>query len=42
MAPILIDIPDELTQQLAPFQNQFSDLLTRLVATPLLGHYTIV
>jgi hypothetical protein len=38
MAQILIDIPDALAQQLAPFQSQFSDLFTRLVATPLLGH----
>jgi hypothetical protein len=37
MAQILIDIPDTLAQQLAPFQSQFSDLFTRLVATPLLG-----
>ncbi len=36
MAQILIDIPDELAQQLAPFQGQFSELFTRLIATPLL------
>jgi hypothetical protein len=34
MAQITIDIPDDLAQQLAPFQNQFSDLFTRLIATP--------
>ena len=37
MAQIAIDIPDELAQQLAPFQSQFSDLFTRLIATTLLG-----
>ena len=37
MAQITIDIPDELAQQLAPFQSQFSDLFTRLIATTLLG-----
>jgi hypothetical protein len=37
MAQITIDIPDDLAQQLAPFQSQFSDLFTRLIATPLLG-----
>ncbi len=36
MAQITIDIPDELAQQLVPFQSQFSDLFTRLIATPLL------
>ncbi len=36
MAQILINIPDELAQQLAPFQGQFSELFTRLIATPLL------
>jgi hypothetical protein len=36
MAQILIDIPDELAQQLAPFQGQFSELFTRLIAAPLL------
>lgn len=38
MAQITIDIPDDLAQQLAPFQSQFSDLFTRLIASPLLGH----
>ncbi len=33
MAQITINIPDELAQQLAPFQSQFSDLFTRLIAT---------
>jgi hypothetical protein len=37
MAQITIDIPDDLAQRLAPFQNQFSDLFTRLIATTLLG-----
>lgn len=36
MAQITIDIPDELAQQLAPFEGQLSDLFTRLVASPLL------
>jgi hypothetical protein len=34
MAQILIDIPDELAQQLAPFQGQFSEFFTRLIAAP--------
>lgn len=37
MAQITIDIPDDLAQQLAPFQSQFSDLFTRLIATALLA-----
>ena len=37
MAQITIDIPDELAQRLAPFQSQFSDLFTRLIATRLLA-----
>jgi hypothetical protein len=37
MAQITIDIPDDLAQRLAPFQSQFSDLFTRLIATTLLG-----
>ncbi|MEO1590258.1 MAG: hypothetical protein AAFU71_03085 [Cyanobacteria bacterium J06632_22] len=37
MAQITIDIPDDLAQQLAPYQSQFSDLFTRLIATTLLG-----
>jgi hypothetical protein len=40
MAQITIDIPDDLAQRLAPFQNQFSDLFTRLIATTLLGQTT--
>lgn len=40
MAQITIDIPDDLAQQLAPYQSQFSDLFTRLIATPLLGQPT--
>ncbi|PZU98118.1 MAG: hypothetical protein DCF32_20025 [Leptolyngbya sp.] len=40
MAQITIDIPDDLAQQLAPFQSQFSDLFTRLIATTLLGQST--
>jgi hypothetical protein len=37
MAQITINIPDDLAQRLAPFQSQFSDLFTRLIATTLLG-----
>ena len=36
MAQITIDIPDDLAQRLTPFQNQFSELFTRLIASPLL------
>lgn len=35
MAKITIDIPDDLAQRLAPYQSQFSDLFTRLIATAL-------
>jgi hypothetical protein len=41
MAQITIDIPDDLAQRLAPFQSQFSDLFTRLIATKLLEQPTI-
>jgi hypothetical protein len=41
MTQITIDIPDELAQRLAPFQSQFSDLFTSLIATRLLGQNTI-
>jgi hypothetical protein len=41
MAQITIDIPDDLAQRLAPFQSQFSDLFTRLIATTLLGNMQI-
>ncbi len=41
MTQITIDIPDELAQRLAPFQNQFSDLFTSLIATRLLEQSTI-
>lgn len=41
MTQITIDIPDELAQRLAPFQNQFSELFTNLIATRLLGQPTI-
>lgn len=37
MAQITIDIPDDLAQQLGPYQNQFSDLFARLMSTLLLG-----
>jgi arsenate reductase-like glutaredoxin family protein len=37
MAQITIDIPDDLAQRLAPFQSQFSDLFTHLIATRLLA-----
>ncbi len=40
MVQITIDIPDDLAQRLAPFQNQFSELFTRLIATTLLGQNT--
>lgn len=36
MAQITIDIPDDLAQQLIPYQSQFSELFTQLVATTLL------
>jgi hypothetical protein len=41
MTQITIDIPDDLVQRLAPFQSQFSDLFTSLIATRLLGQSTI-
>jgi hypothetical protein len=41
MAQITIDIPDNLAQQLAPFQSQFSNLFTRLIAVPLLEKPTL-
>jgi hypothetical protein len=41
MEQITIDIPDELAQQLEPFQEQFSELFTRLIATPRLKQNTI-
>jgi arsenate reductase-like glutaredoxin family protein len=41
MTQITINIPDELAQRLAPFQSQFSDLFTSLIATRLLGQSTI-
>jgi hypothetical protein len=34
---IIIEIPDEIFQRLAPFQSQFSDLFTSLIATRLLA-----
>ncbi len=40
MAQITIDIPEDIAQRLAPFQSQFSDLFTRLIATTLLGQTT--
>jgi arsenate reductase-like glutaredoxin family protein len=40
MAQITIDIPDDIAQRLAPFQSQFSDLFTRLIATRLLAPTT--
>lgn len=39
MAQITIDIPDDLAQRLAPYQSQFSDLFTRLIATTLLSQH---
>ncbi len=41
MTQITIDILDELAQRLAPFQSQFSDMFTSLIATRLLGQSTI-
>ncbi|MFQ3614337.1 MAG: hypothetical protein SNJ68_11575 [Cyanobacteriota bacterium] len=41
MAQITIDIPDELAQQLAPYQSQFSEPFTRLIATTLLNQQQI-
>ena len=37
MAQLTIEIPDDLAQRLAPFQNQLSELFTRLIATTLPG-----
>ena len=31
----MLEIPDDLAQRLAPFQNQLSELFTRLIATTL-------
>ena len=36
MAQLTIDIPDELAQKLAPFQNQLSEFFANLIATSLL------
>ncbi|NJN20569.1 MAG: hypothetical protein HC812_04405 [Leptolyngbya sp. RL_3_1] len=41
MAQITIDIPDDLAQRLAPYQNQFSGLFTRLIATTLLSQQSL-
>ena len=35
MAQLTIEIPDDLAQRLAPFQNQLSELFTYLIATTL-------
>lgn len=35
MAHLTIEIPDDLAQRLAPFQNQLSELFTHLIATTL-------
>ncbi|MGF1515364.1 MAG: hypothetical protein ACFB5Z_16920 [Elainellaceae cyanobacterium] len=37
MAEITITIPDDLAQRLVPYEHQFSDLFTRLIAAPLLS-----
>jgi hypothetical protein len=37
MAQLTIEIPDDLAQRLAPFQNQLSELFTRLIVTTLPG-----
>lgn len=37
MAQLTIEIPDDLAQRLAPFQNQLSELFTRLIITTLPG-----
>lgn len=36
MAQITIEIPDDLAEQLEPFQSQFSDFFTRLITETLL------
>ena len=36
MAQLTINIPDELAQKLAPFQNQLSEIFANLIATSLL------
>lgn len=37
MAQLTIEISDELAKRLEPFQNQLSELVTRLITTNLLG-----
>lgn len=37
MAQITIDVPDDVAQQLIPYQNQVSDLFTHFLTTTLLG-----
>lgn len=37
MVQLTIEIPDDLAQRLAPFQNQLSELFARLIATTLPG-----
>ncbi|QSJ19753.1 hypothetical protein JYQ62_14190 [Nostoc sp. UHCC 0702] len=37
MPQLTIEISDELAQRLEPFQNQLSELVTRLITTNLLG-----
>ena len=40
MAQLTIDIPDELAQRLAPYQNQISEIFARLINTSLLNEST--
>ncbi len=37
MVQLTLEIPDDLAQRLAPFQNQLSDFFTRLIVTTLPG-----
>ena len=37
MAQLTIDIPDELAQRLAPYQNQISEIFARLINTSFLN-----
>ncbi len=40
MAQLTIDIPDELAQRLAPYQNQISEIFARLINNSLLNEST--
>ncbi|MBW4660818.1 MAG: hypothetical protein KME15_19255 [Drouetiella hepatica Uher 2000/2452] len=41
MAQLTIEIPDDLAQRLAPFNDQLSELFTRLIATTLPGESSL-